>query len=93
MQDYWKQNIVFGVLFACGVKVIAFIEVPVVIKKMLTHLMGNALSAEPVWIFERREYRGRITVFANIVNNCDLTPFWKITLTWLARNRLDTCVF
>ena len=34
----------------CGgsVKVIACIEDPVVIKKILTHLMGKALSAEPV---------------------------------------------
>lgn len=37
-----------------SVKVIACIEDPVVIKKILTHLMGKALSAEPVRLGRRR---------------------------------------
>ena len=40
----------------CGgsVKVIACIEDPVVIKKILSHLLGKALSAEPVRLPENR---------------------------------------
>ena len=40
----------------CGgpAKVIASIEDPVVIKKILSHLLGKALSAEPVGLPESR---------------------------------------
>jgi len=49
-------NIDIEMCTECGgsVKVIACIEDPVVIKKILTHLMGKALSAKPVRLPESR---------------------------------------
>ncbi len=65
--EIWSRNNRSGTFYSvldidietcteCGgsVKVIVCIEDPVVIKKILTHLMGKALSAEPVRLPESR---------------------------------------